>query len=116
MQVRHCENKHIATHITGPKHNYLAITFADVTSAIAEPVLSALPPVGQCKHPPLSSAAISEAVQRGIAAANSETGASDRAILIEYVENDTGPESIFEYLAKAITLETRRHLAAPDKG
>lgn len=90
--------------ITGPTHNLLQTQIA--TGEQQPPFCECLPPVGNCKHAPLSEAALISAILEGVALANERFGTSYCVTHIRYIENDTGPESVYGFLA----LELISHL------
>lgn len=89
-----------SAHISGPRHVFLAVAFAD--APVEHIIVEALPPVGGCTHGPLDPAAILAAVERGLAAANQEFRLTWAIRHIQYVSNDTGPESLYELIVRRI--------------
>jgi hypothetical protein len=86
--------------ISGPRHVFLAVAFAD--APVEHITVEALPPAGGCAHGPLDPSAILAAVERGLAAANQEFGLPWAIRHIRYVSNDTGPEYLYELLVRGI--------------
>ena len=87
-------------HISGPRHVFLAVAFA--AAPLEQIIVEALPPAGNCTHGPLDPAAILAAVERGLAAANQEFRLTWAIRHIQYVSNDTGPESLYELIVRRI--------------
>jgi hypothetical protein len=110
MHFRHDGSKHAVTRITGPSHNYLAITFTTENQS-REPQVIELPPRGDCEHRSLDHARVLAAVFAGVAEGNREFSASFAVESLQYVANDTGPEEVYRPLARAIVEETLRHQA-----
>jgi hypothetical protein len=115
MRFRHCGSTYSATRITGPRHNYLAITFATEARS-PEPQVIELPPQGGCEHPPLDGAKVLAAVLAGVAEGNREFGASFAVATVQYVANDTGPEEVYHHMARALVEEASRHQAEQRTG
>lgn len=86
--------------ISGPTHNLLGLRFGSLVQGKLETI--EFPPVGGCAHAPLDRDAIVAAVARGIDRVNHEQKSDLRLARIEYVSDDTGPESVYESLAMAI--------------
>jgi len=101
MQIRKEGSFYRASMVTGPRHNTLLISFADDQNP-CDPRIEVLPPIGDCQHPPLNSNAVLQAVLEGVEKVNEKWNAGYRVAVIEYVENDTGPESTYGYLAEKI--------------
>jgi hypothetical protein len=79
----------------------LLLSFADSQSP-HRPKIEALPPIGNCHHEGLDSESILKAVLEGVQKANKKFGANCQVALIKYIQNDTGPETAYEYLAEKI--------------
>ena len=101
---------HIVTRITGPTHNWLALTFATDGRSPESQVIE-LPPHGGCDHGLLDRAKVLAAVLAGVADGNSESGADFIVSSARYVADDSGPEETYRYLARSIVEETLRYLA-----
>jgi len=115
MHFQHYGAMHSATRITGPRHNYLAVTFATEGES-PEPRVIELPPQGGCEHRPLDRAKVLAAVLAGVAEANCEFGSSFAVASAQYVVNDTGPEEVYHHMAKALVGEAMRHAAEQRAG
>jgi len=96
-----------ASMATGPRHNTLLLSFADGPSQ-GNPRIKTLSPIGGCQHSPLNPAAVLEAVLEGVERGNEKRNTHYRVADIRYVENDTGPESVYGHLAEKIV----EHMAA----
>ena len=110
MRFQHYGARHVATRITGPNHNYVAVTFA-AEGESPEPQIIELPPQGGCEHQPLDRVKVLAAVLAGVAEGNHESGSSFAVASVQYVANDTGPEEVYLHLAKALVGEALRHAA-----
>ena len=108
MRFLHYGEMHSVTRITGPQHNYLAVTFATEGQS-PEPQVVELPPQGGCEHRPLDRAKILASVLAGVAEGNREYGSDFVVASIQFVANDTGPEKVYQYMAKLLVEETLRH-------
>ncbi len=102
MQFSRREQFYQASHITGPKHNFLALTLTGNTSGTSAPTIESLPPVGTCSHRPLNPQQILHAVVEGVTTANTQFGTQFSVQHAQYLANDTGPESIYAFLALKI--------------
>lgn len=100
---------HVATRITGPRHNYLAITF-DTEKSATDPVVVELPAQGGCEHRPLDTKKILEAVLEGVTQANADFDTDYVVQYVHVVKNDTGPEDVYRHMAYSIVEETKKHL------
>ncbi len=100
---------HVATSITGPHHNYLAITFNDDKSE-APPEIIEIAPVGGCEHRPLDPAKVLEETLGGISEGNLKFGTDYVVKCVRFVKNDTGPEERYRYMAYCIVKEAKKHL------
>ena len=90
-----------ATHISGITHNLLKIRLTDSDQeAVVD--CERLPANGTCRHKPIDEQALVEFVLSGVKQANEKLGTSYRVTHIQYVENDTPPESKYGYLAARI--------------
>jgi len=98
---------HTATRISGPHHNYLAIVFAAQGETPAAKVV-ALPPIGNTQSRSLDECSVLREVLAGVADGNSECGTNYVAKFVQFVSDDTGPESIYREMAKAIVGDTSR--------
>jgi hypothetical protein len=107
MQFHHYMNLHVASRITGPRHNYLAITFATEEHS-EEPTIIGLPPQGGCEHRPLDAAKVLENTPLGVADGNASVGTHYRVRNVQYVTNDTGPEGVYREMARRIVEDARR--------
>lgn len=94
-------NFYQAAWISGPRHNFLAISLAE-NEEIIEPQIQMMPPRGECRHTPLKEKEILEFVRMGVAEANSAFKTNFRVQFIKYVENDTPPEKHYALLAYKI--------------
>ena len=101
MQIRKEGPFYRASMVTGPRHNTLLLSFAD-SSNQGTPRIKTLSPIGDCQHPPLNSEAVLKAVLEGVERGNEKSNTHYRVADIEYIENDTGPESVYGYLAEKI--------------
>ncbi len=103
------------SHITGPRHNFLALAIRNDAESI-EPVIEALPPLGQGRHAPLNQQHILTAVMDGLREANTWYGTHYTVQHVQYVTNSTGPEALYgvltlkliEHLVTGGTFETTR--------
>jgi len=109
MRFHHYMAMHVATLITGPRHNYLAIVFAP-EGETPEPQVVELPPQAGCEHRPLDPAAILAEVLAGVAEGNAEFGVGYDVQSVQFVRNDTGPEGVYRSMARAIVGDTKRFL------
>lgn len=107
MRFHHYMNLHVASRITGPRHNYLAITFATEEQS-EEPAVIQLPPQGGCEHRPLDAAKVLENTLLGVADGNAFFGTHYRVLNVQYVTNDTGPESVYREMARGIVEDACR--------
>jgi hypothetical protein len=112
MHFEHNGAMHVATRITGPSHNYLAVTFAAEGESPAPRVIE-LPPQGDCEHRPLDGAKVLAAVLAGVAEGNRELGSSFAVASARYVADDSGPEDVYQYMARALVEEVMRHAGEP---
>jgi hypothetical protein len=96
------------TRITGPKHNYLGIQIENNSTKKFNPTIQALPSVGNCHHHLLNADAILSEVLTGVSEANKELNCDFSVLSIQYVLNDTPPESIYRSLADCIIREIVR--------
>jgi hypothetical protein len=87
-------------HISGITHNLLKIKVSQLDQG--ELICDRLPATGSCRHKPLDEYALVQSVQEGIAQANEKLGTSYTVSYIQYVENDTPPESIYAFMAMRI--------------
>lgn len=108
MRFQHYGAMHSITRITGPRHNYLAITFATEDPS-PEPQVIELPPQGGCEHRALDRAKILVSVMAGVAEGNREHGSDFVVASIQFVANDTGPEEVYQDMAKLLVEETLQH-------
>lgn len=101
MRFSKDENFYQVSWISGPRHNFLAIAFAENDDR-SEPQIQMLPPRGECRHTALKEDEILNFVQQGIAEANRAFKTNFRVNCIKYVENDTSPEKQYVMLAYRI--------------
>jgi hypothetical protein len=100
MQVTKQGDFYRIARVTGPTHNALLISFAVRTEAdIATPVIEALPPMGDCQHENLNSDTILSEVLEGVQEGNTQFVTAYHVPTVQYVLNDTRPESAYRYLA-----------------
>jgi hypothetical protein len=92
--------------ITGPTHNLLRIQFVRA-GVPASPTIEVLPSTGECHHAPLDSGKILREVLEGVERANTERGTNFAVAKVQWVENDTPPESTYSFLARRLV----EHLA-----
>jgi hypothetical protein len=85
---------------TGPRHNCLFIAFSN--HELSKPSIVKLPRIGECNHAPLNEALILENVIKGVIEANNKFKTKYRVNRVEYVENDTPPETTYAYLTYKI--------------
>ena len=90
--------------ITGPTHNYLGLQLMTSKDERA-PRVEALPPIGSCQHPVLDETALVLEVLRGVSDANNDLGCQYSVEAIQYVLNDTPPETVYRGLAALIVRE-----------
>lgn len=83
--------------VTGPSHVFLGIKFGN-----GQPELIKRPPIGSCHHGVLDEERILEAVNSGLARANTECNTSLNAAGVLYVENDSPRYEMFERCAYLI--------------
>ena len=110
MRFHHYMATHIASQITGPRHNYLAIAFAEdgVPDGVSlVPLVVELPPQGGCEHRPLDANRVVSEVLAGVAEGNEEFGVRYVVESIHFFRNDTGPEEVYRSMAKALVGETK---------
>jgi hypothetical protein len=100
MQVSKRNDFYQVSWISGPRHNFLAIALSEETDS--ETIISPLPPRGECRHAKLDEKLILDNVLEGATAANRAFGTKFKIGAIQYVENDTGPEEIFNFLTQKI--------------
>jgi len=112
VRFQHDGAMHSAVRITGPHHNYLALTFCSSESDPAPPQVIELPEQGGCVHPPLNPMKVLDAVLAGVEEANRLHGLSFTVQSVQFVKNDTGPEDVYRFMAQAIVEETKRHVEA----
>lgn len=93
--------------ITGPRHNLLAVAFSD-DDGIVSPICEMLAPIGEHRQKELDASAIRSAVLEGVAEGNQRFRTNYRVARIQYVENDSPPETTYRYLA----LKLIEHLAS----
>lgn len=111
MQFQHDMARHTVTRVTGPHHNYLAITFASPGES-PQPRVVELPPQGGCEHPPLHGDAVLSSVLLGVEEGNRESGAEFTVATVEFVANDTGPVDVYRFMAKSLVTDTFRYQSA----
>lgn len=87
--------------ITGPTHNFLALDLAE-HNEYSKPAIEQLPPHGECRHAPLDEQRLLDAVIEGVEQANRRFGTHFIVRAVRYVANDTGPETVYGYLALSI--------------
>jgi hypothetical protein len=88
------------SHITGPQHNALLISFLqDGDVDVPLPTIDALEAIGNDKHAPLDPEAIRREALEGVSEANEQFGVHYRVKQAKYYENDTPRKSIYRYLA-----------------
>ena len=92
--------------ITGPTHNLLRVGFADREESAA-PNIQTLPPIGECRHAPMDAQKIIRAVLEGVAEANAACGTDFAVSRVQWVADDTPPETTYSYLARKLV----EHLA-----
>jgi len=91
---------HSVSRITGPHHNILLISFESADRGeIFDPRIEALPPVGECRHEVLDPMKILREVLVGVKEANAKFQTEFRVDGVQYVENDTRPESAYRHMA-----------------
>ena len=90
-----------AVHISGITHNLLKVRLIECDQE-AMVNCECLPPNGDCRHKPIDEQALVKFVLSGVAHANEKLGTSYRVTHIQYVENDTPPESKYGYMACSI--------------
>jgi hypothetical protein len=98
------------TMTTGPGHWFLALKLSSGT-AHENPPIERLPPVGECHHPALDEARVLVAVVEGVAQANHRHRTTWSVTYIQYVANDTPPESRYGAIAERIV--DRIHAGEP---
>jgi hypothetical protein len=101
MQFSRRDEFYQGSHITGPGHNFLALELAN-GSVNPAPDIKALPPSGGCHHAPLNEQQILFHVLEGVAKANERYGTDFVVKCLQYVQNDTGPEAVFGFIALKI--------------
>lgn len=101
MQFARIGDFFAVTHITGPKHNLLQVRLARGRQ-IEAPSCEVLPPVDGCTHPALDQELLVQQVLNGVATANARLGTDYVVTHIRRVQNDTGPEVLYAYLAKEL--------------
>lgn len=106
MKFTKRDNFYQVSWISGPRHNLLAISLTENDDS--ERFIRMLPPIGECRHNRLDETIILAKVVEGIDKANQMFNLDFRVSSIEYVENDTPPEEIYEYL----TLKIVEHLVS----
>src|SRR6266699_274831 len=100
------------SHITGPTHNRLWISFLeDSEPDLPLPPIECLPAMGECNHEALNPDAIQREALAGVTEANLRFGTSFRVKRLQYLENDVPPEGIYRYLARMLV----EHLTQMDK-
>ncbi len=89
------------SHISGATgHNTLLVSFIeDAQKDPVTPSVEALPPIGDCRHSPLSSSDILREAIGGVDEGNQRFGTHYRVKHVQYVENDSPREGIYRYLA-----------------
>lgn len=107
MQFSHYMAMHIVTRITGPKHNFLGVVFASEGKA-PNPQIIEMPPQGGCQHGGLVLSKVMEQVLLGVAKGNTDFQTNYVVQTIHVVSNDTGPESVYHEMARALVGETKR--------
>ena len=101
MQITQDGEYYKVWYVTGPRHNFLALSFTSRTGVVL-PKITALPPVGGCVHEPLDPDEIARAVLSGVEEANQELKTSYQVSEIQYVTNDTPSEIVYAFLAARI--------------
>jgi hypothetical protein len=108
MQYQHNGAVHSVSRITGPHHNYLAVTFS-AGDRVSEVRVTELPPRGECDHPPLDPGKVLAAVLAGVGEGNLEHGGELVVASVRYVSNDTGSEDVYRFMARSLAAEVLRH-------
>lgn len=96
------ENLYCITFVTGPRHNYLGLSFSleelcpDSKLRLEAKVIHADEPVA------LSEDAVKNMVLEGVERANLELRCNFKVSTIEYVVSDSGPELVYSELAYLI--------------
>jgi len=118
MQFTRVEDYYAVSRITGPKHNLLLLRLEVGNQNIPE--CECLPPIGSCTHKPLNETELVAKVVEGVSEANAQFGTQYSATHIRYIQNDTGPEVVYGFLALKIiehlVMGGQFLLAQPSKG
>lgn len=107
MRYQHNGATHSISRITGPHHNYLAVTFS-VGGQVTEVWVTALPPSGVDEHPPLDLGKVRAAVLAGVGEGNREHGVELAVASLAFVSNDTGPKDVYRLMARSLVAESLR--------
>ena len=97
---------HRVSRITGPKHNLLGIEF-DEKACVDPPSVATF---HEESTPRLNLDAVVREVAEGVRAANEELGTHFRVAAIQYVADDTPPESTYRLLAFALAERLAKEL------
>jgi hypothetical protein len=100
MQFSKRDNFYQVSWISGPRHNLLALALSE--NQDSKTTIESLPPIGECQHNKLNEELIIANVLEGIKSVNQKLNTKFQVSKIQYVENDTGPEQIFNYLTQEI--------------
>lgn len=106
MQVIKDGDLYKIARITGPTHNLLALRFGAPTGPT--PRVEALDSRSGAR---LDRDAVRGEVEKGVADANQRLGTSYRVDLIQFVPDDTPPETAYRGLAERITEAMHRDLS-----
>ncbi len=96
MRVTRRGDFYLATRITGPRHNLLALRFAAEGELVARPLVTDRSPTGDGE---LDESTLVVAALAGVAAGNLELRTDYVVAALEYRRDDTRPESIYTDLA-----------------
>jgi len=92
---------YVASHITGPTHNFLKLRIADESAPYL--TVRVLPPIGECSHgDPLTTADVRPWIEAGVDHANRDLGTNYRVDYAEIVANDTPRLEVYHPLARMI--------------
>lgn len=107
MRVTFVDGMYKASRITGPKHNYLGISFA----AKKPKDLDVLPRKLGSEEPSIVEGRLVDAVLAGLKAANQSNGVCLTPETIEYVSSDTPDYAAYFDLANMIARVAANHIA-----
>lgn len=99
MKVFKNEGMYKISRITGPKHNYLALS---LTTTIPTEVIVRSRIINECESCEIDESRLLAAVSKGVEDGNRDTGRTLSLECLEYVPSDTPDYKIYRELARAI--------------